>query len=411
MSEHLLPPELRAEQGLVRALGREVLRSFPPVEFAFSYGSMVMKQSTDGKYHSTLPETLQKIDYTKGEDMMDFIFAVDQPMKWHHMNIENYKNGDHYSFLTRNFSLMRYYLDRNGPGMIFNPAVPIEIKDPMLRDAGVPEVINIKYGVTGMMTMMNDLINWNAIYVSGRLQKPVTILQANPMVTLASNLNLQSAVCMALLNLPPVFTELQLYKEIVSLSYEGDVRMSAGAEDPNKVEKLVMGSLPYMRDLYSDVLSFLVDGAFYDPKNELALNPGKAVPEILAVGESQLTQIPLCTERGALYAQICDMPPSAVVLTQPDTNRHRAMLAASLPCNLSAEHARRPGKLSNPLPPLINLVPYEPRTFTFGPSMVGTTMHQVSPFGEFDGRAMLAEQEMVHRGAATVPGAQKADIK
>ena len=76
----------------------------------------------------------------------------------------------------------------------------------------------------------------------------------------AQRTNLLSAVSASLLlyssNTVPVS---QLYNTIASLSYTGDFRMQTGAEDPNKVKKLV--ETPGMLDLwdnkYSDTLNNL----------------------------------------------------------------------------------------------------------------------------------------------------------
>lgn len=69
-----------------------LLSHFPPVDFAFAYGSGVVQQedymdissNTGKKNFSDLP-------------MLDLVFAVSDPVAWHRENME--KNPHHYSGL------------------------------------------------------------------------------------------------------------------------------------------------------------------------------------------------------------------------------------------------------------------------------------------------------------------------
>ena len=137
-------------------------------------------------------------------------------------------------------------------------------------------------------TLRSDLCNWDTCYISGRLHKPVQILQADAPLMQAHESNLQSALAAGILLLPPRFTlqvrcwtpsvckaqsasqqrpaclmhrqpapaaprlvrqvretlvhALQeLLAAVVGLSYTGDVRMGF-AEDSRKVERIVAGS-------------------------------------------------------------------------------------------------------------------------------------------------------------------------
>jgi translocator assembly and maintenance protein 41 len=80
----------------------------------------------------------------------------------------------------------------------------------------------IKYGVVSIDRMCKDLLNWETLYLAGRMHKPVKILKDDPRVRLAQQVNLASALRTALLLLPKDFTEEKLYTTISSISYKGN---------------------------------------------------------------------------------------------------------------------------------------------------------------------------------------------
>jgi len=102
--------------------------------------------------------------------------------------------------------------------------------------------------------LISDLNNWDTLYVAGRLQKPVKIIEPEKAVNNANKNNLRSALLTALLLLPESFTEEQLFMVIANLSYMGDIRMIIG-ENPNKIQNIVNKNIPYFRDLYADTIS------------------------------------------------------------------------------------------------------------------------------------------------------------
>lgn len=63
------------------ALDDALLQTFPPVSMAMAYGSTVFQQK----------------NHDSSSSMMDLVFAVDDPEKWHAMNLE--QNTEHYSFV------------------------------------------------------------------------------------------------------------------------------------------------------------------------------------------------------------------------------------------------------------------------------------------------------------------------
>lgn len=206
---------------------QRVLAGFPSgIQMAFAYGSGVFQQTG--------------ADMSK--NMLDFVLVVDQPQEWHRENID--RNFKHYSFLKyfgpKTVSKIQ---DNYGAGIYFNTLVPFEER-------------LMKYGVIGTEKLISDLLNWDTLYVSGRLHKPVKIIKkpCSSKLIQAVHTNLCSAVHASLLLLPETFTEMDLYTTITSLSYSGDFRMKFG-EDKGKVSKIVTPNLPHFSKLYTPILS------------------------------------------------------------------------------------------------------------------------------------------------------------
>lgn len=137
-----------------------------------------------------------------------------------------------------------------------NPGSKNKTKKPLTRSQLV------KYGVVNIETLCRDLSEWDTLYLAGRLQKPVKILRDDPRVRLAYQINLLSAVRVALLLLPTHFTEHQLYSTITGISYLGDPRMRLYAENPNKVQNIVDNQLGNFRRLYTPLIEQLPNVRF-----------------------------------------------------------------------------------------------------------------------------------------------------
>lgn len=184
--------------------------------------------------------------------MVDFIFGVSHPEHWHSINLQ--QNPHHYSgmrFLGSGaISLLQ---EKMGAGIYFNPYVQIN-------------GINIKYGVISIDRLCKDLIDWDTLYVAGRMQKPVKILRDDGRVRLANQVNLTEAVRVALLTLPENFTEQEFYMRVAGISYKGDFRMTVG-ENPNKVKNIVKAQMENFHGLYFGLLD--------DLPNVTVLNDGK----------------------------------------------------------------------------------------------------------------------------------------
>ncbi|KAJ2956262.1 hypothetical protein NQZ79_g7856 [Umbelopsis isabellina] len=204
---------------------KDVINTFnAPIRYSFAYGSGVFQQKG---YDS------------KNQPMVDFIFGVTHPHHWHSLNIQ--QNPHHYSVVRRFGSNVTTLLqEKVGAGVYFNPYV--EVNGMM-----------IKYGVVSIDKLCKDLLDWDTLYLAGRMHKPVKILRDDARVRLANQVNLTEALRVALLTLPADFNENELYERIAGISYKGDFRMVIG-ENPNKVKNIVEKQLPHFRRVYSHLL-------------------------------------------------------------------------------------------------------------------------------------------------------------
>lgn len=224
-------------RGNVKPLYYRILSRFPPnFSFCFAYGSGVKKQLG---YEN---DNTSEVKAPKKPNMIDLIYCVENPFRWHAQNIE--RNPSHYSaFQHVGSNLLSRYQESFGAKVYFNTLVPIEGD------------LLIKYGVISTKDMIADLLDWRHLYVAGRLQKPVEIIKtpSSSKIQNALELNLQNAVHTALLLLPREFTEYELYYTIANISYSGDFRMIFG-ENKNKVENIVRPQLESFRSLYAQTL-------------------------------------------------------------------------------------------------------------------------------------------------------------
>lgn len=111
-------------------------------------------------------------------------------------------------------------------------------------------VQTIKYGVTTVDNLCSDLLNWQTLYLAGRMHKPIRIIKDDARVRLTQQVNLTSAVRSALLTLPENFTETELFERISGFSYAGDIRMLLPAENRSKVGNIVRKQGPQFKELY-----------------------------------------------------------------------------------------------------------------------------------------------------------------
>lgn len=222
---------------------QEVLSQYPNVLAAFAYGSGVVEQG-GYDYSGVDPAQLP---------MVDMIFVVEDAVRWHAENLV--RNKDHYSSFIASWPLgspgvIAYVQTQLGARVWFNAYIPMKTARSPLR--------MLKYGVIERSALLSDLLNWDTLYIAGRLHKPVLLVKSTPEIDEAIEVNRRHAVRAALLLMPKIFTELDLYLGVASLSYIGDPRMIFG-ENPKKVVNLVTPIVPQYRKEYHKTLQNILN--------------------------------------------------------------------------------------------------------------------------------------------------------
>ncbi|KAH8084219.1 Mmp37-domain-containing protein, partial [Filobasidium floriforme] len=216
---------------------------FTAVRWGVAYGSGVFDQvgyASRGLNGIPSPDSTTKT--RKEQPLVDFLFSTSHPSHFHAINLQ--KNPEHYPRLFRWLgpeAIAR--VQEWGGGVWFVTDV---------------DTVRIKYGIISTDALCTDLLDWTTLYVSGRLHKPVRIVKgaADRRVLVAAQVNLTSALRVALLQLPETFTERELWEQVAGISYSGDPRMSIpGAENPHKVKNIVAPQMHRFRGLYGRLLS------------------------------------------------------------------------------------------------------------------------------------------------------------
>lgn len=241
---------------------KQIVEAFPNgIDFAFGYGSGVFVQEEN------------KVN-TNQDAMVDLILSVSNVQAWHRDNLK--KHYDHYAVLPRYFGPGFISMLQNaGAGCYFNPMVEMKANTMTCEKSRM-----VKYGVISHAKLIKDLTEWESMYVAGRMHKPILPINNNvsidnpatklsdEIMDLQQNYNLKYAITSALLLLPLSNTFQKdnrqvpmrlLFESIAGLSYIGDPRLAAGAEDPQKIKKLVnsSGQLERFKSMYSEQISRL----------------------------------------------------------------------------------------------------------------------------------------------------------
>lgn len=166
------------------ALGR-ILSLLPSeLSLCFAYGSGVLRQAGA----SGVPRVL------------DLVVVVPNTLLFHEENLR--RNRSHYSSWGWLGSTAVTRLQEAGSaGVYYNTLLPLPMEPGRL----------FKYGVVSTPTLEADLLDWRALYLAGRLHKPVALLEGpkgpdGPRLAQAMRTNLHSALHAALLLLPESFT-------------------------------------------------------------------------------------------------------------------------------------------------------------------------------------------------------------
>jgi translocator assembly and maintenance protein 41 len=245
-----------------QTLAELIDQTFPQNQllFAFGYGSGVFSQALQG-------------DDPRQAGMLDLILVVQDAQAFHWAN--EHENPTHYAGWIRTLDycqgqlaagLQRRFLQGKDAKVLFHV-----VDD---ADDGPP----LKYGVIQYEDFVQDLTQWESLYIAGRLHKPTLpipilskVLQEEELsyqkiLQEAQTTNLQAAVAASLLmaplpspadstttnSTPNLLSWTDFYSKIAALSYTGDFRMQVGGEDPQKIQKLVQapGQLERFHLLY-----------------------------------------------------------------------------------------------------------------------------------------------------------------
>jgi translocator assembly and maintenance protein 41 len=127
-----------------------IIKKFPceNIKYAFAYGSGVFTQLNNNAAATK--------DKGKSSNMIDFVFVVNNSIKFHTENLK--MNKSHYSFLK---CIGPYYIsifqDNIPASCYYNTLIPIKLEDNSVQ--------LIKYGVISEKMLIQDLYDWDYLYI------------------------------------------------------------------------------------------------------------------------------------------------------------------------------------------------------------------------------------------------------
>lgn len=187
----------------------DLMASLPEYDSAYGYGSGFIKQSS--------------YDSDKIKKGLDIIIVANNLEKWH---LANFKlNRFVYGEKITEAKLRK--IANFQPGVTcFNFKV---------------EEQDIKFTMIAKNNFLNDCNNYNVFTIAGRMQKESVVLKESAEVKEAVDNNRRNALKLALLmNLDQEVTEKELFRDLASLSFHGDLRMIVpGFENASKIDDLV----------------------------------------------------------------------------------------------------------------------------------------------------------------------------
>lgn len=200
----------------------QFLDLLPEINSANTYGSGYFNQ---GKNHEI--------------QALDLILSVDNPNLWHTLNYEAnpwmYKGSGMRG-------LLNYSEDASFPKGLGAFFTTYKGRD-------------YKLVVIDKRLLYDNLKTWNHFSLSGRFQKPTTLIIDNSNGVLPSLMkeNYDGAIKTAMLLCPRTKFKIDdLYEKIALLSYLGDIRRIFHFEDPNKTRNIVEGAFDFFEEVYGN---------------------------------------------------------------------------------------------------------------------------------------------------------------
>jgi mitochondrial translocator assembly and maintenance protein 41 len=194
--------------------------------YAFAYGSGVLSQQERATRNTNA-----------GSNLLDFVVVARDAYRFHKDNLRI--NPDHYAgpfLLSTDRAARITWWQRHSihNRVLRNPRVYFNVTD------------HFKYGVVQVQDLVDPI--WSIQKQQDHCNLPAALS--------ASLLLLQQGVESTDSVYPTLIDDSNLYTTIASLSYTGDPRMATGAEDPDKISKLVNspGQMQRFAQLYRNAL-------------------------------------------------------------------------------------------------------------------------------------------------------------